>query len=279
MRRLCVLGSLALLIAVGAGAQPPKKEELTGNALTAAEFAAAEVARYDIRHADSAKAALKLHPEPALRWSNALRGEVYGSVYFWTRDGRPEAVASAYQMFHRKQLNIELVSLSEAPLSAKRNDKVRWTPEAGVTFQPLPDAPAPADTAEKRLLQMRALARKFSGQMAEPGEKDDKFSDLRLMAAPLHKYEGADGSDGAVFALVTTTDPEILLLLESRKGPSGRAWVWAAARMHFRPLRLSLADKMVWEAPAAAPPWEKVRGPAGRYVILEWATPEAAAKD
>lgn len=277
MRIFWSIGVLAL--AAGAFAQPPKKEELTGNALAAAEFAAAEVARYDIRRADNAKAALKLHPEPALRWSNALRGEIHGAVYFWARDGRPEAVASAYQMFHRKQLNIELVSLSEAPLSAKRNDKVRWTPEAGVEFKPLPDAPAPADTAEKRQLQMRALARKFSGQMAEPGEKDDKFSDLRLMAAPLHKYEAADGSDGAVFALVTTTDPEILLLIESRKGPSGRAWVWAAARMNYRPLRLSLGDKMVWEVPAAAPPWDKIRGPGGRYVILEWASPEAAAKD
>jgi hypothetical protein len=128
---------------------------------------------------------------------------------------------------------------------------------------------------------MRALARKFTGYLAEPGEADDKFTELRLMAGPLHRYEATDGSgrEGAVFALVTTTDPEIVLLIESRKGKGGREWVWAAARMHYRPLQLKLADKVVWEVPAAAPPWAPIRGPEGRYVILQWATAEEAAKD
>ena len=45
--------------------------------------------------------------------------------------------------------------------------------------------PEPADTADKRQLQMRALARKFSGGLAEPGEKDDNFTELRLLANPL----------------------------------------------------------------------------------------------
>jgi hypothetical protein len=278
--RLC--RSLCLLaLATASAVAQPKKEELTGNAAKAAEFATAEVARYDIRHADNAKAVLKLHPEPALRWSNAIAGDVHGAVYLWMRNGCPEAAVSAYQFFNRKQLNVELVSLSDVPLSAKRNDKARWAPEAGVEFKPLPDAPAPADTAEKRLLQMRALARKFVGQLSERGEPDDKFTDLRLMAAPLHKYEATDesGREGGVFAFVTTTDPEILLLLESRKGKTGREWFWTAARMHYRPLRLSLGDKTVWEAPAVAPPWNKIRGPEGRYIILEWNSPEAAAKD
>jgi hypothetical protein len=101
------------------------------------------------------------------------------------------------------------------------------------------------------------------------------------MASPLHQYAATDGSgrEGAVFALVTTTDPEIVLLIESRKGKGVREWVWAAARMHYRPLQLKLADKVVWEVPAVAPPWDKVRGPEGRYVILQWPTAEAAAKD
>jgi hypothetical protein len=283
--RSSLLCSFTLLAATAlAAAQPPgapKKEELTGNAAKAAEFASAEAVRYDIRHAGEKKQALKLLPEPVLRWSNPLRGEIHGSVVLWTKDGCPEAAASIYQFFHRNQLNIELVSLSEVPLEAKRNGRVRWTPEAGVKFAPLPGALAPADTADKRQLQMRGLARKFTGYLAEPGEKDDKFTGLRLMPNPLHRYEATDdsGREGAVFALVTTTDPEIVLLVESRKVKGGREWVWAAARMHFRPLQLKLADKVVWEVPAAAPPWDKVRGPEGKYVILEWATAEAAAKD
>src|SRR5262245_35548115 len=84
---------------------------------------------------------------------------------------------------------------------------------------------------------------------------------------------------GAVFALVTTNDPDIVLLIESRKGQGGREWAWAAARMHFRPLQLKLADQVVWEVPAAAPPWDRIRGPGGPYVILEWPTAEVAGKD
>jgi hypothetical protein len=287
MRSSWLLCSLVLVATITARAvpqppaAPPKKEELSGNAAKAAEFAAAEAVRYEIRHADTNKPALQLLPEPVLRWSNPLRGEVHGSVYLWTNNGCPEVAASIYQFFHMKQLNIELVSLSEAALRADRNGRLRWSPEAGVKFAPLPGGPRPAATPDARQLQMRALARKFTGYLAEPEEADNKLTELRLLANPLHRYEAADGSgrEGAVFALVTTNDPEIVLLIESRKGKGGREWVWAAARMHFRPLQLKLADVVVWDVPAAAPPWNKIRGPEGTYVILEWATAEAAAKD
>ena len=82
--------SLVLLAATAAPAvpQPPaapaRKGDLSGNAAKAAAFAAAEAVRYDIRHADGPKAALQLLPEPVLRWSIALRGEVHGVVVLWT---------------------------------------------------------------------------------------------------------------------------------------------------------------------------------------------------
>jgi hypothetical protein len=285
-RSLSLALVVAVLVAVAGAQDPPPgkdkaKEALPENVAKAAEFAKAESARYDIRHADKGKQSFKLLDKPVLRWSNPTRGEVHGSVVLWTHNGCPEAAASIYQFFHMAQLNIELVSLSESALTAKRNDKVRWSPEAGVKFAALADGPAAGATADARQLQMRALARKFSGSLAEPGEADDKLTELRLLATPLHKYEATDGSgrEGAVFAFVTTTDPEIVLLIESRKKDTGREWVWACARMHFRPLKLKLADKTVWEVPAAAPPWNKIRGPEGKYVILEWSTAEAAAKD
>jgi hypothetical protein len=279
---LCCLVA-AVVVVAATPAQEPKapaeKEVLSGNVLKAAEFAAAESQRYDIRHADGGKQPLTLLKQPVLRWSNPLRGEIHGSVVLWTNGGCPEAAASIYQFFHRKQLNVELVSLTEAPLKAERNGKVRWSPEAGLKFAALAGGPEPATTPEQRQFQMRGLARKFAGFLAEPDQPDDKLTELRLMARPLHQYEASDGSgrEGAVFAFVTTTDPEILLLIESRRGAKGREWVWAAARMHFRPLQLKLADKVVWEVPAAAPPWDKIRGPEGKYIILEWPTPEAAA--
>jgi hypothetical protein len=256
------------------------KEALSGNAAKAAEFAAAEAVRYRIRHADAAGPALQLVPQPVLRWSNPTDGEVHGSVFLWTRDGCPEAAASIYQFFHRKQLNIELVSLAEMPLQAERNGRLRWAPEAGLKFAGLPGGPEPAATAEQRRLQMRALARKFTGHLADRGEKAE-LTQLRLLAKPVYQYASTEGAgrEGAVFGLVTTTDPEILLLVESRTGKGGREWVWAAARMHFCRLQLKLGDKVAWEVPTAAPPWDRLRGPEGPYVILEWPTAEAAAKD
>jgi hypothetical protein len=286
MRSLCSLGFVLLIAVVAAvrAEDPPEKdkvkEAVSENAAKAAEFATAEAVRYEIRR-DKGKQPLKLLDKPVLRWSNPTAGEVHGSVVLWTQDGCPEAVASIYQFFNRKQLNVELVSLSESPLTAKRNDKVRWTPESGVKFAAIPDAPEAAGTAERRRFQMRTLAGKFTGLLAERGN-DDKFTELRLMARPLHQYEATDssGREGAVFAFVTTNDPEILLLIESRPTKSGgREWVWAAARMHYCRLQLKLGEKMVWDVSAAAPPWDKVRGPEGKYVILEWSTPEAAAKD
>ena len=129
MRFHRLLGSLTLVAAVAAGVfsqtpvQPPKKEALAGNAATAAEFAGAEVVRYDIRYADKEKPRpkFKLVPESVLRWSNPIRGEVHGSVYLWTHDGCPAAIASIYQFFQKAQLNIELVSLSEVPLTGERS--------------------------------------------------------------------------------------------------------------------------------------------------------------
>lgn len=256
------------------------RDAVSANAGKAAEFANVEAKRYDIRRKDGGSTPAKLLPQSVLRWSNPVRGEVHGAVVLWTSDGCPAAVASVYQFFDRKQINIELVSLSESALEAKRNQRVRWAPGPGIKFAPIPDAPVPAETPAKRQLQTRALARKFTGILEEPNN-DGNFTVLRLMSRPLHPYQSTSGPerDGAIYALVTTTDPEILLIIESRATATGREWVYAAARMHFRRLQLKLEDKTVWEVMQAAPPWEKIRGPKGEYVILQWDTAEAAAQD
>ena len=281
MRR-CILVWLALM-STTAGAEEAESKSAADpssvNATKAAEFAVEEAKRYDIRHANQSGEQFELLEQPVLRWSNPTDGEVYGSVVLWTNDGCPEAAASIYQFFDRDQINIELVSLSESPLNAVRNGRLRWSPDAGVTFASLPGGPPPAETAERRQLQMRALARKFTGALAER-DRDEDFSQLRLMARPLHSYENSDGTrDGAVFALVNTTDPEILLIIESRETTGSREWVYAAARMHFCRVQLKFGDKVVWDAPQVAPPWNKLRGPEGNYVILEWKTKEQSAAD
>jgi len=257
----------------------PPNQTASENATNAAAFAATEAKRYELRHSDNAKDTFSLVEQPLLRWSNPTDGEVHGAVYLWTRDGCPEAAASIYKFFDRKQLNVELVSLSEYPLHVRRSNRVRWTPEVALTFKPAPEAPAAADTVERRQLQMRSIARQFTGSLADRGD-DTTLSQLRLMSRSLHTYQSSDGTrEGALFALVSTTDPEILLLIESRKTDDKRAWMFAAARMHFCRLQLKVGDTVVWEASQAAPPWDAIRGPKGDYVILEWQTEDQAAAD
>jgi hypothetical protein len=273
--------ALAALAPAGSAqeASGSNQEAASDNAAAAAAFAAVEAKRYDLRHSNKAPAGFELAEQPLLRWSNPTDGEVHGSVYLWTEKGCPEAVASIYKFFDREQINIELVSLSEFPYEARRNGRLRWTPEAGVAFKALPDAPAAAETAERRQLQMRSIARRFTGALADRGD-GTTLTQLRLMARPLHTYKSSDdGREGALFALVSTTDPEILLMVESRKTEAGRKWMFAAARMHFCRLQLKCDDKVVWEAPQAAPPWEPLRGPKGQYVILQWHSEEEAAAD
>ena len=251
--------ALLVLTAAPALAQPqqPPAEPAAERAQQAAAFAAEEAKRYEIRLAD-ATAPLQLAPQPLLRWSNPTTGDVYGSVHVWTADGCPAAVASIYRYFDRAQINVELVSLSAAPLAAERNGRPRWSAEAGVRFEPIAGAPAPAATAERRALQMRTLARRFK---AELGSRDDdeKLEPLRLMAKPLVEYQATDDShrEGAVFAFVTTNDPELLLLIESRRHDG----------------------TTLYDVPRLAPPWEPLRGPKGTYLILQWDTLEAAEQD
>lgn len=283
MQATGIILALVLTLALsGISAAQEKAERPSGtaqeNAEIAAKFAAQEAQRYEIVVGRDEKP-LALEKQPLLRWSNPLRAEVYGSVLLWTRASRPEALASIYCYFDRAQVNAELVSLAQSPLVAKRSGKVRWSADAGVKYAPLAGPPAPAETREKRHLQMRSLARRFRGSI---GDRDDdsKFEELRLMARPLYQYAVDDksGHEGALFAFVTTNDPEILLLIESRLGESGREWHYAAARLNFCRLQLALDGKTVWDEPQLAPPWEKLRGPEGKYVILQWDSREEAGK-
>src|SRR5262245_36351404 len=45
---------------------------------------------------------LVLEAKPVLRWTNPGIGRVYGDVYIWTRNGRPEAVMSFYKAWQPK---------------------------------------------------------------------------------------------------------------------------------------------------------------------------------
>jgi phytoene dehydrogenase-like protein len=59
--------------------------------------------------------------------------------------------------------------------------------------------------------------------------------------------------DGAVFAFVEGTDPEVILLIEARRQDDGYQWQYACARFSDFRLSVRYRDAEVWRVPRAAP--------------------------
>ena len=196
---------------------------------------------------------LALRDDPALKWTNPQRRTDDGAVFVWTDRGRPEVAASFYRYKSegRTLVDHEFVSLSASPLGARRDGEKVWDVAAGhVRPRPISDAPRPSATAAERLRQMRALAREFKATFNNPPD----LSEIRLLTQPIYRFETegkrTDVLDGALFAFVHTTDPEVLLVIEARPESEGgpMAWHYSLARMSMVNLRVHHKDREVWSA-------------------------------
>lgn len=189
----------------------------------------------EIQCPDKPDAQLTLIDAPLLKYANPVRGvQQHGAIYLWTAEGRPAVIAGFWSAVERQQpdlrrLNFEWHSLSESPLTADRNAERLWEAgESGVEWRALDDVRPPAGSPPLRLRQMRQIASSFSA-----GIEREQESELRLMPQPLYRYpeQTAGATDGALFAVVMGTDPEMFLLIEARPDASGRAtWYAACAR-------------------------------------------------
>jgi hypothetical protein len=239
-------GILLTQTAGGAAGDPVSADGAPPSALT--EFLS-DAKTYVVTIGSGKAKPLALSPQPLLHWANPARNGEDGAVYVWLKEGRPEAIGSVFE-YPSRGLVIRkhaFHSLSEEAIKAEFGTKLVWSPKAaGVTFQPVADAPPPADSARRRLSQMRELARQFSVELVDLRESK---SELRLMTQPLIRYEPTTGptQDGAIFAFAIGTDPEALLLLESRKAGDATRWEFAFARFHFVTLTAKHNGKQVWQ--------------------------------
>jgi hypothetical protein len=201
-----------------------------------------------------------LEAEPLLRWSNPTAGSVYGEVFLWSHQGRPAAIASIYRWYHPyHDATLEIVSTSNSRVRAEEGSDVLWDPQTpGVRFQPLPDAPEPATTPAGRLVQMRKLARRFSADLADERSGEEVTRELRLLNQPVHRYasESVGVVDGALFALVEVTDPELWILVEAARDGNRTVWRYALARMNSGGVRAALDGKLVQSWPKVLNPWK-----------------------
>jgi hypothetical protein len=205
-------------------------------------------ARYRIATDSDPPRNLVLVPDPILSWTNPLRGSVAGATFVWVADGRPEVVASLFRYTGDDGKIVEddeFQSLAMTGLTAARAGRTVWTPQgAGIASVPIPGAPGPAASPPERLRQMHALAKEFHAFLDT--EKDK--TELRLLPKPLYRYrvDRPDLSDGALFAFVQSTDPEVLLVIESRPAAGVAAWHYGFARMSMVNLRATHKDRDVW---------------------------------
>jgi hypothetical protein len=196
---------------------------------------------------------LELQREPILKWSNPARGEVHGNVFVWTREGRPLIVGSLFKWFSPfTHMSHEFHSFAEQPITGKfHGDQVWKTSEAGVRFVDVPKAPAPAANEAQRLLQMKQLAKDFSGTKRE--KEDPNLIELRLLPQPIYRYAAPKQNilSGGLFTLVHGTDPEIFVLIEARGEKADSAsWQYAVTRMTGVEVHLRYQDKEVWSEDA-----------------------------
>jgi hypothetical protein len=235
-------------------AESPDENVAKKRAEESIKLAKQHAAEYELYSDTARKMKLMLVHQPILRWTNPVpqeagtpTPEVYGGVFIWTFDGRPEVIASIHKWYSPyRRVSHEFHSLSSKRIIGLRGGRQVWSPSrAGIQLKPIPGADSPADSPIKRLRQMRALARGFS---ADKTNSQKRRSTLRLLPQPLYRYQSTDPNvlDGAVFAFVESTDPEIILLIEARQTSGGYRWQFAAARMNHLNLRLRYGEREVW---------------------------------
>lgn len=243
MRLLCLLPLFAFA-AVAVGADDRAKEE----AADAEKLCADELPRWKFT-ADGV--ALDNPKEPVLRWTNPSAGRVYGNTYLWLQNGRPVVVGCLFRnVVPWNTFNGELSALAGTKLVARRDDKVMWEPKGEWKWIAVPSASAPAETAAQRLIQMKALAAEFVVELLDTrnvvrGEDQTP----RLLPKPLYRYDATQTKtlDGALFAFVIGTDPELVVLIETDTAEKKPQWRFGVGRMNRDTVRLKHKGTTVWE--------------------------------
>jgi hypothetical protein len=245
------------MILVTVAQAPTRGENAADAGAERLKFMKDSVRGYQLSLGGNPGAELKLQETPVFRLgkqhTNTLED---GAIFLWTGDqGRPEVAIQVFRDARDPQVLWihEFSSLSSLPLSANRNGRTWWSPTMpGLEFRPVPGAPKPADSVAQRARQMRALAGGFRATDDFGGKG---WSELRLLPTAISRYGKSETRilDGALFAFVYGTDPEVFLFLEARPGKDSVEWQYALAPMTIFAVKGSYRGKAVWELPNRGP--------------------------
>lgn len=258
----CAAG--ALLIGGLCSAQEPSEAELRDAWSRVYLEAAKEV---EFVSADGMD--VSLSERPLLRWHNPVReGETHGDFFTWKRDGQPIVVGTLFSYIHPVGGNVRVAAIGMYPL-VKEEIRYKFRSISGVLHGAKVDSldvevktPAAAvDSPATRLSQLRSLARQCEAWTLNEGVEQP----LRLLSQPLllseatPKGDDADGAPpttAALFAMVTGTDPELLILIRrvASVSPASSNWQITPARFSDLPLKLSVQGAPVWQWQTASYP-------------------------
>lgn len=248
MRRPTIfeLASAALLCSMFAIARADEPEATKDSELTAKRYDLIKKRMASVK-VTSAEEGFpdKFSAKPIFRYTDPARQYVAAAVWKLGDEGRPKAIITTElhrQFFGTPRIVYEFLSLTPTKFMATGGD-MRWNPQASVLdFKPVPNTQAPDETPQRRLLQLRAIAKRFTGEELVGKEK----CELRLLPQPIDRYTPsfADRADGAIFIAAFGTNPEAILFIES----DGKSWNYAAGRLAgASTISLSIDGATAWE--------------------------------
>ena len=186
----------------------------------------------------------ELTPQPVLVWTNPVSGSIRGRVYLWSQQGIPQILASIYKYDDQTHISSEVHSLARRPLTGKTGKSGKgevWdvrTPS--VEFKRLPNAPRPA--ASRAWLVSFKCGMRRSVLPRHAPTRTKVFGNSDSLSQPLYRYAEATAAptDGALFAFVQGTNPDVILVLEANETNGNAEWNYALARMHRYVLNVEL---------------------------------------
>jgi hypothetical protein len=195
---------------------------------------------------------LVLMERPLLRFDDPARDFHDATLWAWGPAGRPVGLVAIER--YSQSWSYEFVSLTPNHVSAVTEHGVRWTPrKPGVDWREVPNAPAPANSAVRRLSQMKMLVRRFEASESTP---DGQEYHLRLLSRPIRLYSDPKAGlvDGALFVFAYGINPEMLAVLECREErPAKPKWLYSFAPLTTARVEVRLGDQIVWTKPIPPP--------------------------
>ncbi|MBC8115096.1 MAG: hypothetical protein H7062_12000, partial [Candidatus Saccharimonas sp.] len=110
-----------------------------------------QVELFRLQHAESG-AEIERIANPVLRFTAPLLGGHHGTVWVWGKRGRPVAVLEMFRDADVTSWNQAFHATTDDSIKLTMPAGKTWTPKSSnLKFQPLPDAPPPADTPAGRI--------------------------------------------------------------------------------------------------------------------------------